>query len=147
MKSDGKGNLIFVNGEGLDVERAKVIDRAFHPTSTPRSGDGSSEETWQKRRVAKAMVDAGLTPDIDVSDARPVTSRVEDFVRGGAYGTSTLVIRHDEIEEVSAELGGALDYDSVLQRWHHDGQNSRAAQELLGEIAALQAGEPVETPS
>lgn len=142
MRLDGKGNLIFENGEGLDVERAKVIDRAFHPSSFPRSGDPSSDEVWRRRRTAQAMIEAGLTPtseDINESDARPLTSRVEDFVRGGPYGTSTLVIRSNEIEQIRAELDGPLDYDSILQRWNSEGQNSRDAQQLLGEIASLQA--------
>lgn len=151
MHLDGKGNLIFRNGEGLDIEHAKVIDHAFHPTPSPRSIDRSSEETWERRRIAKAMIDAGLTPtrkDINDSDARPLTSRVEDFVRGGPYGTDTLVIRKDELKQVRTELDGPLDYNSILQRWHSEGQNSRAAQELLGEIAGLEAQvEPVKTNS
>ena len=151
MHLDGKGNLIFRNGEGLDIERAKVIDHAFHPTPFPRSIDQSSDETWERRRIAKAMIDAGLTPtrkDIKNSDARPLTIRVEDFVRGGPYGTDTLVIRHDELERVVSELNGPLDYNSILQRWHSEGQNSRTAQELLGEITGLEAQvEPVETNS
>ncbi len=144
MRRDGQGNLILEKGEGLgDGDRGKVLDQLLNPHGQLRSSpyEGAEPDAWRKNHLARAMIEAGLNPTETVELYKmSLASRVERFVDSSSFGVATLVIREDELGELRDSLGGNLDYDSVHDRWHNEGQNSRRAQELLGEIDALPVG-------
>lgn len=144
MRKDGQGNLIFEKGEDLrDGDRGKVLDKVLSPSGQLRGMpyDGTGPDAWRKNHVARAMIDAGLNPAETVKlDRMSLASRVERFVDSSSFGVAALVIREDELDELRDTLGSNLDYDRVHDRWHNEGQNSRGAQELLGEIDALPVG-------
>lgn len=142
MRLDGQGNLIFEKmGFSLDKERVQMLSHALNPNGMGVI-DRADDETWKRRRAAKAMVDAGLDPSTvgaSDSDRLPLDRRIGNFLDDGAYGTGTLVVRADEIDGVQEALGHHLDYSSSTG-WY-EGDRTAKAQELGREIAGLAVGE------
>lgn len=144
MRKDKQGNLIFEKGEDLrDGDRGRILENVLSPPGRLRGMpyDGAGPDAWRKNHVARAMIDAGLNPADTVElDKMSLSSRVERFVDSSSFGVASLVIREDELEELQEKLASDLDYDSVHDRWHSEGQNSEKAQKLLAEIEALPVG-------
>ena len=142
MRLDGQGNLIFEKmGFSLDKERVRILSHALNPNGMGAI-DRADDETWKRRRAAKAMVDAGLDPStvsVSDSDRLPLDRRIDNFLDDGGYGTGTLVVRADEIDGVQEAFDGNLDYSSITG-WY-EGDMTAKAQELGREITGLATGE------
>lgn len=149
MHKDGAGNLVFEKGEGLDKDQARLIHGVIG-TDEAFAAKPTGNDPWRKRRIAQAMIDAGVTPtdsDVDASDAKPLTDRFRDFLADYSDSPSVVVVREDEIDPICEKLNGPLDYDASRPNnpWY-EGHTSRRAQELVGEIATFEAGKvPEET--
>lgn len=142
MRKDGSGNLIFERGVFDDISAMSLIHHANQVALVTRR----DEDKIQRRILARAMVDAGLTPPEDLADTEPMLlySRAEAFLR--SYLPSALVVvRADEIEEICESLRTEpQDRDLPGQDRYH-GERSELAGKLAQTIEDLQPGEAADT--
>lgn len=134
MHFDKHGNLLLGKGEANDFERARTIDFALNPNGGLRKGSPGMKG-WKANSIARAMIDAGLTPTKEELGNNfrkiPLSGRVETFI---VYSTLTntnrgdLVIRQDEVEEVREAL------ESSEPQGRFQETLEIAPQELLAEI-------------
>ncbi len=139
MRRDNQGNLIFERDVYGDLERVGLISES-DPVAWRMFEEGE-EEAISRRKIARAMIDAGLEPEVEglATGLPPLlagrTKRFLDLVNA----TSVFVLREDEIEDVCRNLRQPIDRSIHHPDRPYDGERSKTAKILADNISELSA--------